>query len=151
MDEDWQRHLDHANRLCAKYQTDSYTRLKHFVNSLQHKSKAYSDYQSLTKDLSLTWTEIFQASNNRYHSPTKITRLTRQLKALTIRKIKNQKASVEDASSNFCPKLNDRHVWLIKPTELTMDLVMFNWKPFKNLGHDMHTPKMESNLWFQDH
>lgn len=97
IDGDCQRHLDQFNSLCKEYQMDPLTRLRHFGHSLQHKSQAYHYYQSLVKNDSVTWTTMCQTFDNRYHSNTKRTRLSRQLKALTFKQFRHQEASDEEA------------------------------------------------------
>lgn len=68
MDDDWKLHFSQFNSLCEEYQTDPSTRLKHFGHSLQHKSQDYHYYQALGKDDYITWEDICNAFDKRYHS-----------------------------------------------------------------------------------
>lgn len=97
LDDDWTRHLKKFKDLCSEYPTDESTIMRHFSHSIQDTSQAYHYYVTLMEDPNMDWATLTQCFHDRYHSLSRRTRFSRQLKILTFKKIRQEENS-DDAA-----------------------------------------------------
>lgn len=121
MDEDWRLHLVQSNRLCKDYQNLFTNTLKTLFTLPQIQLSRQKLLSMVKKDEFITWSDLCQPFNKTYHSPSKVTRSSKQQKLPSEHSESNNNL-IETTSIDFWQKLNYSHVWLMKSTKLDMDI-----------------------------
>ena len=117
VDDDWNRHLKRFEDLCLEYPTDKNTQLIHFSHSLVDTSQAYHYYTSLVEG-GTTWISLVNAFRERYHSFSRRTRFSRQLKSISFKKYRLEESTDDKAFMKMLSEI-DRIDCLVHPEDRT--------------------------------